>query len=52
MDVDALRKFEEEHPPSKGQQCNYHFVDQFALNQHEFAKDCTQKQIEGIRRRR
>jgi hypothetical protein len=48
MIVAALRNFEQEHPPSKGQQCNYYFVDQFALNQHEFAKDCTQKQIEDM----
>ena len=48
MIVEALQKFEHEHPPSKGQQCNYYFVDQFALNQHEFAKDCTQKQIEDM----
>jgi hypothetical protein len=39
MIVDALRTFEREHPPSKGQQRSYYFVDQFALNQHEFAKD-------------
>jgi hypothetical protein len=38
MIVDALRTFEREHPPSKGER-NYYFVDQFALNQHEFAKD-------------
>jgi hypothetical protein len=49
MMVDALRRFEREHlARSKGQQCNYYFVDQFALNQHEFAKDCTQKQIEDM----
>jgi hypothetical protein len=48
MIVEALQKFEHEHPPSKGQQCNYYFVDQFALNQHEFAKDCTQKQVEDM----
>ena len=48
MIVEALQKFEHEHPLSKGQQCNYYFVDQFALNQHEFAKDCTQKQIEDM----
>jgi hypothetical protein len=47
MIVDALSKFECEHPPSKGQ-CNYYFVDQFALNQHEFAKDCTQQEVEDM----
>ena len=47
MIVDALRTFEREHPPSKGER-NYYFVDQFALNQHEFAKDCTQKQVEDM----
>jgi hypothetical protein len=48
MIVDALRTFEREHPSGKGQQCNYYFVDQFALNQHEFAKDCTQQEVEDM----
>jgi hypothetical protein len=45
--VAGLRKFEHEHPPSKGE-CYWYFVDQFALNQHAFAKDCTQKQTEDM----